>query len=106
MERKKPSRSHSKTIDFESLKIYHDLENCTELHRLEADGFIRGTEKGKTMNVPLWDLEESLRKQYRDWIKASVDGNVHEMKRTLADLRNLAGCVFLKIQEKEAKKTT
>lgn len=92
-------------INFKAVEILTKIVQCTELHRLEADGFLRGERKGKRMNVPWQDIVASLDKQYHDWLNAYAEGDPDAMKRTLADLRNLAGCVFLKIKEKEAKET-
>ena len=75
-----------------------------ELKALEIEGFVRGLRKGKTMNVTLDKIVlESLHKQYLDFLKAYGSQDKDEMKRTLADLRNVAGCVFLKILEEDSE---
>lgn len=90
------------------------LATCREiwdkgiLKRYETLGFIKGTKKGKTMKVGLDILVDSLRKQMRDfdsvynnWI--AEDATAEELKQALADIRNLAGCCFLKILEDSKK---
>jgi len=51
-----------------------------------------------TLNV----LFESLGKQYRDFVRAYGINDEEDMKRCLADLRNVTGCFFLKLMEKKA----
>lgn len=74
------------------------------LKRFETEGFIRGSKKGKTMEVPLANLVESLEKQVMDFQQAYYaylinqdQENVDDFKQKIADIRNLAGCVFLKL---------
>jgi len=83
------------------LELWRKIHGNKELNRLERQGFIRGVKKGKTMNVPLDDVIDGLRKQYKDFIYVwnSLEPDKEEMKRTLADLRNATGCVFLKLVE-------
>jgi len=108
MSEKEKVNSMSKRGNRESL--HYAIAHCRELQALELEGFIRGHHKGKTMNVRDWVLIESLRKQMRDLEKAwptyyvTVMPNLKEehrwdVLRALADLRNVAGCCFLKIQE-------
>ena len=75
-----------------------------ELKGLEIQGFLRGLKRGKTMDVPLHVLFASLEKQHRDWLIAYGGANISEMKKTLADLRNVAGIIFLKLNEGGDKK--
>lgn len=72
-----------------------------ELKKLEIEGFVKGTKEGKTMNVPILTIIDSLKKQWKDWEKVRFSSNPGRMKRALADLRNVAGCLFLKLQEVE-----
>jgi len=70
-----------------------------ELEELEIQGFVCGLKRGKTMDVPLRTLFRSLEKQHDDWLVAYVNKNILEMKKALADLRNVAGIMFLKLNE-------
>ena len=81
------------------LDIYNAIQASKELDDLEIQGFIRGDEKGKTMDVPLQALFVSLAKQYNDWVDAYDTRIISKMKRSIADIRNVAGCVFLKLME-------
>lgn len=82
-----------------------------ELTCLEQEGFERGEKRGKTMDVDWLEAWQSLKKQMEDLrhainvglIKAPKQGlyNFDEIKRAIADVRNVAGCLFLKIQEIE-----
>ena len=82
--------------------LWTEINENEELKAIELDGFIRGRKKGKTMDVPLSEIVKSLDKQLKDFHK--VYDNAHtrlipEMKRALGDIRNQAGCVFLKLLE-------
>lgn len=91
------------------LKIWLDIETCKELKQLEIKGFQRGKKKGKTMSVPLSKIFESLMKQWRDlhttffefYHLYSYGKDSSDVKKCIADLRNVAGCLFLKILEME-----
>jgi len=89
------------TVEEVAEGLYISISENKELKKLELKGFIRGAKKDKTMNVPLDDVVDGLRKQYKDFIYVwnSLEPDKEEMKRTLADLRNTAGCVFLKLVE-------
>ena len=80
-------------------ELWYEVDGNDELSRLERDGFVRGEKRGKIMDVPLAILYASLRKQYKDWLVAYDNKNILEMKTTLADLRNVAGIIFLKLNE-------
>ena len=84
--------------------IYNKIQANIELQNLELRGFIKGDKKGKTMDVPLVALKMNLAKQFRDWLNAYDSKNILDMKKALADLRNVAGCVFLKLLEGGDKK--
>ena len=75
-----------------------------ELIELEKQGVLRGFKREKTMDVPLHVLFASLEKQHRDWLIAYGGANISEMKKTLADIRNVAGIIFLKLNEGGDKK--
>ena len=85
-------------------RIYERIQTIVELRNLEIQGFIRGEKKGKTLDVPLVTLKMSLAKQFQDWLKAYDSKNIPDMKKAIADLRNVAGCVFLKLLEGGDKK--
>ena len=87
------------------INLWIKIESCKDLKLLEIRGFIRGEEKGKTMDVPLERVFQSLQKQWKDLENAFYccsDNN--ELKKCIADLRNVAGCLFLKLLEKEVGK--
>jgi len=84
------------------INLWIKIESCKDLKLLEIRGFIRGERKGKTMNVPPVIVFESLQKQWKDLENAFYccsDNN--ELKKCIADLRNVAGCLFLKLLELE-----
>jgi len=75
-----------------------------KLLNLEVKGFVRGYKKKKTMDVPARGLYQSLEKQWLDlkaaWLCCQPESVV---LRKIADLRNVAGCFFLKLTEDKAK---
>lgn len=84
-------------------RMLEALVNNDELNKLELQGFVRGFNKGKTMNVSLDELFNEVNKQYVDFLRAYHAlplSTLAEMKRTIADLRNVAGLFFLKLMEK------
>lgn len=104
-------------------KLLQQIRDNKELLELEEVGFQGGDEKGKTMDVPFYVMVPSLEKQIEDFYKSYTDWlvsyrlrNLHktereklqskkdDMKRTLADLRNVTGCLFLKLTEEESKR--
>lgn len=87
--------------------LYLKYTQNQQLMDLEHRGFVEGLRRGKTDNVSLQTLFWSLKKQYYDWLNVNVDSttkNVPEMKKALADLRNVAAIVFFKLCEGEGKK--
>ncbi len=91
-------------------KLLQQIRDNKELLDLEERGFKRGDEKGKTMNVSVMELVDNLEKQYLDFLKScqfsssfSLTYNREGMKKTLADVINNAGCLFLKLVEEESK---
>jgi len=88
-------------------RLWQKIVMNGELMELEQLGFEHGEKQGKTMDVPLEIVVESLYKQIEDFRAAWYNYQVHTykqhtiplLKKTLADLRNVAGCVFLKLQE-------
>ena len=98
----------SKYDVFEANEILQKINNTEELSSLELDGFLRGIRDGKTMNVTLDVMKNSLAKQVSDWNSAFIDyilGNrtLSDLKRCLADIRNVAGVIFLKVCERQNK---
>jgi hypothetical protein len=87
----------------ESFQLWKKIHTNLELRGIELRGFRKGTIEGKTMNVPLPTLVDSLDKQYADFLKAHASNSKEEMKKCLGDLRNVAGCVFLKLKEIEKR---
>lgn len=86
------------------LILHYSIITDPDLRKLELQGFVKGAAEGKTMNVPLHRMIlKSLHKQYLDFCKAYGDSNNEEMMRCLADLRNVAGCCFLKLKETTEK---
>jgi hypothetical protein len=92
-------------------RLHERILKNKELKAFEFSGFLRGEMRGKTMDVPLVEVVDSLRKQYKDFDYAwsfyvtMGGGKSREgLKRALADIRNNAGCLFLKLVEEEQKK--
>ena len=83
--------------------LHYAIVTDPDLRKLEFSGFVEGVALGKTMNVPLKTLAASLDKQYHDFLKTYGDDDPEAMKMALADLRNVAGCVFLKLKETKPK---
>jgi len=85
-------------------KLWKTIRNNKKLQALEKRGFTRGKRKGKTMNVSVGELYGSLAKQWRDLANTYLYGdNVGHVRRCLADLRNVAGCLFLKLDGYETE---
>ena len=90
--------------DLKGLDIYNTINTSKELEDLEIKGFLRGEKAGKTTNVPIGVIYESLSKQVKDLQDAYQFYQINssqkeELKQKIADLRNVAGCLFLKLQE-------
>ena len=90
--------------------LWEKYSENPELKELEIQGLLRGLEKGKTMDVPLEVCFKSLEKQYKDWVRAfnikpeKAKHKIPAMKKSLADLRNVAGIIFMKLKEGGDKK--
>jgi len=114
------SELEKKMVETE-FKFLHGLN--PELLELEIKGFLRGKRRGKTMKVSIDDIYLSLEKQiidlklvWHEYIRSRLKGkqklvrpnkyllNIIPMKKCLADIRNVAGCMFLKLQELEKSK--
>lgn len=85
------------------MKLFRRVRLNEELRLHEVAGFVRGAEKGKKMNVQFHVVTKSLEKQWKDWQKARLSSDPYVIKKALADLRNVAGCAFLILQELEQK---
>jgi hypothetical protein len=89
-----------KSSDEEIATLLHSsIVDNKELKDLEIQGFVRGQKQGKTDKVSLETLCYNLEKQYRDWLVACDSKLIPKMKKTLADLRNVEGIIFLKLNE-------
>jgi hypothetical protein len=91
-------------------KLLEQIRSDPDLLQLEELGFRRGDERGKTMDVGLDDLYHSLQKQMDDVQETYRDFDIYkhpearkivhgQVLKSLADLRNVAGCLFLKLVE-------
>ena len=76
--------------------LFDSIKNNKELNEYELAGLVEGEKRGKKPNVPLKVLTDALHKQYLDFLKAYGDDDKEAMKKTLADLRSVAGILFLK----------
>lgn len=90
----------------EGLELYRQIEECAELIALKEEGFMEGYDKGKTMDVSVGELQKSLGKQWDDFKAAyyrftitRCKRNPKQLKKDIANLINVAGCLFLKLQE-------
>jgi hypothetical protein len=86
-----------------ALKLQQLIESNTKLKTLELDGFVNGVEKGKTMNRNHINIIATITKQYDDFmISCTKQGNPLNddtlVLKALADLRNVAGLMFLFIE--------
>jgi hypothetical protein len=84
-------------------KLLQQIRDNKELLDLEEAGFLRGDKKGKTMGVSESKLYYSLVKQWTDFLNAWNSKDDLAVLKTLADLRNNAGTLFLKVQEEFRK---
>lgn len=84
--------------------LFNSIKNDKMLNEYELSGLAEGRKRGKTPDVPLTILNDSLHKQYLDFLKAYGDDNQEEMKKCLADLRNVAGICFLQLSKRETTK--
>lgn len=83
-------------------KIWEKIQKNEKLKELELAGFRRGDRKGKTMDVPLSEMFGSLSKQWKDLHDAYYLGlDTGTLMKHIANLRNVAGCLFLKIDPSE-----
>jgi len=91
-------------------KLYEKIARNGELIEYEKIGFEKGEKKGKTMDVDAYVVLRSLEKQMADlsyhfdmrMLDVYEDFDLSAIKQAIADVRNVAGCLFLKIQETEA----
>ena len=92
--------------------IDHPLRQMIQRNKLlrdmEVRGFIRGDEKGKTMDVDPYTMMQSVRKQIGDleaaWavyylgFPAYRQQQRMELQQKLADLRSVCGCLFIRLE--------
>lgn len=84
------------------------VDDNAELQEMEEIGWKKGAAKGKTMECCYVTIMLGLEKQIND-LKYHLD--VHSLeedpavlidaRQAVADVRNVAGCLFLKLQEFE-----
>ena len=91
----------------EAFKLYLRYTQNPQIMKLEHAGFVEGLKRGKTDKVPLEIIVTSLEKQWGDFLATwtgyknlpKTKTTTEDLKRTLADLRNVAGIIFLKLNE-------
>ena len=87
-------------------QLHKAIIGSRELRAYELRGLLRGEERGKTMDVPLATVLHSLEKQGKDLAETILNfyakqADAADLKKCLADIRNVAGLCFLKVQEEE-----
>lgn len=98
--------------------LWKELARNKKLKQLENDGFHRGEKQGKTINVRLPEMWKSFRKQCDD-LKGAYEevlekqtypygsfsqltqADIDHLMQCVADVRNVAGCFFLKLKDWE-----
>lgn len=87
-------------------ELFKAMTRNKELGKFMFGGFIKGAKKGKSMrNVTLSNVMFSLGKQECGAGKAFVhytlqkERSIENLKQALADVINVAGLAFLKLQE-------
>ncbi len=88
-----------------ALELWRQISENWDLEQLEKEGLWRGEARGKKPDVPVEELQDALGKQYRDFMRAYGIFDESEMKRCLADLRMVAGILFLKLDGQFTKET-
>lgn len=97
-----------------ALSLYNQIKCNKILQNFEKNGFLRGVKRNKTMDVSMDIIFASLEKQWNDlriaWknypprIGLSLKfrpSSSADMLQKIADLRNVAGCFFLKLTKEE-----
>lgn len=81
---------------------YSKIVNSTNLTTMEIAGFIKCIARDRCQDGPnkIEALRDSLTKQFKDWGEVKV-GDIESEKEALADLRNVAGILFLALKEEE-----
>ena len=94
--------------DFNYHLIYSRIRDNERLQDLELLGFRRGQEQGKTLAVTVDTVYANLEKQWRDLTNAwhATPRDYAHIHRCLADLRNVAGCLFLNTEFYPDRSTT
>jgi hypothetical protein len=83
--------------------FWTQIRDNLKLRELENKGFQVGEKNGKTMkNMGQEDMIDATLKQYQDLCYAFGDCNKEGMLKALADLRNVAGLMFLRIENPKA----
>lgn len=87
-----------------SAELWNEIRENPRLKYFELMGFRRGLRRHKTMDVELGRVFESLKKQWNDLRDAyMLCADEATLMRCIADLRNVAGCLFLKIEKREGE---
>lgn len=85
--------------------LWDQIRNNSNLGVLELAGFIKGDICGKTMDVDSKTIFNSLDKQWWDFLMAwNTNGASENIGESLANLRNVAGLLFVKLEEEEEEK--
>lgn len=99
--------------------LWKEIQRNKELRKLEQEGFERGEKRGKKLTVHMHEVWKSFQKQYIDLENAYQQivnkqtypydsfskleqADVDYFKKCIADLRNVAGCLFLKMRDLKA----
>jgi len=98
-------RFKSKTPEQFAQDILDMIEKCPELNEMKFCGFVRGINKGKCPTL----LGDSLHFLYRDLEKQILDYHLalaygKPLKQDLANLINVAGCLFVKLNHLEKRR--
>lgn len=104
----KPENNSSSSVE-KAIKLYNRIKDNRELTDLEINGFIQGATKRKTIDISMIDIYLSVHKQYLDFAQEALNSlpdikkNSAILKQKLADLRNNAGLMFIKLQDEDKK---
>jgi hypothetical protein len=90
-------------LDFRAAYILQQIQTNSELIEREMGGLVEGERRGKKPTVSIDELVMALQKQFRDLQQdyALFDPCwVGRAKKSLADIRNVAGILFLALDGK------
>jgi len=79
------------------LNLYYYIQRNIKLKHALMEGFKKGTKNKKSYDIPIHIIIAHLNQHQIKFRKAFIKNDIEEMKENIADMINIEGIIFLKL---------